>query len=75
MDAVLIADARTMHAEPDGSTGQIAKYGLRLSRLGAAFLATKLTQEICRMLRGEAGPAGKGFGRRLSYPMSGVAQP
>jgi hypothetical protein len=35
MDAVLVADARMVHAEPDGSTGQIAKYALRLSRLGA----------------------------------------
>jgi hypothetical protein len=35
MDAVLIADARMMHAEPEGSTGQIAKYALRLSRTGA----------------------------------------
>ena len=34
MDTVLLADARTMHVEPEGSTGQVAKYALRLSRTG-----------------------------------------
>jgi hypothetical protein len=35
MDAVLLADARMLHAEPNGMPGRVAKYSLRMSRLGA----------------------------------------
>jgi len=35
MDVVLLADPQMLHAEPDGMTGRVAKYALRLSRPGA----------------------------------------
>src|SRR5260221_475040 len=35
MDVVLLADPKMLHAEPDGMTGRVAKYALRLSRPGA----------------------------------------
>jgi hypothetical protein len=35
MDAVLLADARMLHAEPNGMPGRVAKCSLRMSRLGA----------------------------------------
>jgi hypothetical protein len=34
MDVVILADALKLHAEPNGMTGRVTKYALRLSRPG-----------------------------------------